>query len=287
VPIYIVRPRSARVQVLTGGAGITIMTVSVVALGLVVSQLAFEPGSARSAEAGMHAGTPRAADTASATQASFRELARQSLTADLQTADQYAVPAGLTVDLSALDTAKQSAADLLAEPVQGAVTPLYATSSALLHIAIDTTDREVQAAKAAAAAQAAAAQAAAAARARAEYRTPVAADSGPFTVNVWTSSSDQVAIDACRGGVAWTGYPVATIAQHWTCGGSRFPRSTGAMVTITGYDAGTYRVVGVVSEFDAYTATGADIPGGYPLLYQTCLGDSAHTTILIALQPVG
>jgi hypothetical protein len=236
------------------------------------------------------ASTSREVSHVSQTQASYRELARQALAADLSAANAYQVPQGITVDLTGLNSAKQSATMLLAQPFDRATMPLYSSSSALIRVAIATTDSEVAAAQRVAAAQAAAAaKAAAAARARATERQGPsnAGDATGLVVNVWTTGDDQAMIDACRGAVAWTGYPAAAVVQHWTCGGSRFPRTPGSIVTLTGYDAGTYRVIGVVAEFDAFGATGADIPDGYPLLYQTCLGDSARTTILIALTPAG
>jgi hypothetical protein len=135
-----------------------------------------------------------------------------------------------------------------------------------------------QAAAAAAAAQAAA-QAAAAAAAR-------AAASG-HTINVWTTGF-QVQVNACRGGVDMTAhYGMRIIAEHWSCGGSSFPTAPGSVVHLTGLDAGTYRVVGLVATLDAYTAHTSQVPHNYQMLYQTCRGGNSHYTEFIALSRVG
>jgi hypothetical protein len=135
-----------------------------------------------------------------------------------------------------------------------------------------------QAAEAAAAAKAAAAAAAqAAARAAAMGRT----------VNIWTTGF-QAQVNACRGGVDMTAhYGMRIVAEHWSCGGSAFPTRPGAIVTFTGLDAGTYRVIGLVATLDAYTAHTYQVPHNYQMLYQTCRGGNSHYTEFIALQRVG
>ncbi|HMH58857.1 MAG TPA: hypothetical protein VK537_06725 [Galbitalea sp.] len=139
-----------------------------------------------------------------------------------------------------------------------------------------------QAAEAAArAAAAAAAQAAAAAKAAA------AAAARAHTVNIWTTGfQDQV--NACRGGVDMTArYGMRIVGEHWSCGGSSFPTSAGAIVRFTGLDAGTYRVIGLVATLDAYTSHTYQVPHNYQMLYQTCRGGNSHYTEFIALQRIG
>ncbi len=92
----------------------------------------------------------------------------------------------------------------------------------------------------------------------------------PYAVNVWTSGG-QDEIDDCKGAVDLTKlYGVRTIAEHDHCGGDDFPKNAGAVVRLTGNDAGTYRVDGVVAHLNGKKNTSADIPRGYDLIYQTC-----------------
>lgn len=92
-----------------------------------------------------------------------------------------------------------------------------------------------------------------------------------YTEYVWTSGW-QAQIDACQGAVDLTAhYGVRTIAEHDDCGGSSFPTAPGTIVRITGVDAGVYRVVGVAAYLNGHTATTADLPRGYDLLFQTCV----------------
>jgi hypothetical protein len=129
---------------------------------------------------------------------------------------------------------------------------------------------------AAAVAQAAAAQAAAAAALARQY-----------TINVWTVGF-QNEIDACRGAVDMSrrdGF--RDIAEHWSCGGSTFPRTPGSIVRLTGLDAGTYRVIGLVATLDAFTALTDQVPDGYQILFQTCLNGDSHTTEFFAMQQIG
>ncbi len=79
-------------------------------------------------------------------------------------------------------------------------------------------------------------------------------------------------------------YGVRTVAEHWTCGGSSFPTTGGAIVRLTGLDAGTYRVKGIVAILNAYTAHTSQIPRGYSVLYQTCRGNDSHRTEFVALE---
>jgi hypothetical protein len=140
-------------------------------------------------------------------------------------------------------------------------------------------DREAAVnAAAAAAANAAAANAA---------RLAAAAAAASRTVNVWTAGF-QTEINECRGGVDITAhYGTPTIAEHWSCGGSAFPTAAGTIVTVTGMDAGTYRVTGVVAILNAYTAHTNQIPHGYSLLFQTCRNGDSHYTQFVGLQKIG
>jgi len=133
---------------------------------------------------------------------------------------------------------------------------------------------EHEAAAAAAAAQAAAV---AAAQAAAQAAARVAADAATraaqgFVQRVWTSGF-QNEINQCRGAVDVTAvYQVRVIAEHSSCGGGRFPTAPGAIVTITGLDSGRYRVIGVVARLNGEVNHAEDIPRGYDLLFQTCVG---------------
>ena len=106
-----------------------------------------------------------------------------------------------------------------------------------------------------------------------------------FNKKVWASGF-QSEIDACRGAVNVTGrYGVAVIAEHWSCGGSRFP-GAGTTVTLSGVNLGTYRVGGIVAVLDVDTDGTASIPRGYDLLYQTCINGSNATMSFTALRRV-
>jgi hypothetical protein len=106
------------------------------------------------------------------------------------------------------------------------------------------------------------------------------------SVHVWTAGF-QAQVNACRGGVDLTGaYHTRTVGEHWSCGGSSFPESAGSLVTFTGLDAGTYRVIGVVATLNAYVAHTSNIPHGYEMLFQTCRGGNSRYTIFIALARV-
>jgi hypothetical protein len=105
-----------------------------------------------------------------------------------------------------------------------------------------------------------------------------------YSVNVWTTGF-QAQVNACRGGVDLTAqYGARTIAEHWTCGGRSFPTRPGTVVRITGLDAGTYVVVGVVAVLNAYVATTKQVPRGYSVLFQTCRNNDSHTTEFVALR---
>jgi hypothetical protein len=143
-----------------------------------------------------------------------------------------------------------------------------------------------EAAARAAAAAAAAAQAAAAA-ARAAAAAQAAAVARGHTVNVWTSGF-QNQVNACRGGVDMTAnYGMRIVGEHWSCGGSSFPTNAGAIVTFTGLDAGTYRVIGVVAVLDGYTANTSQVPHNYEMLFQTCRGGNSVYTEFVALDKIG
>lgn len=92
----------------------------------------------------------------------------------------------------------------------------------------------------------------------------------PYNVAVWTSGGQQE-IDDCKGAVDLSKlYGVPTIAEHDRCGGDDFPKTAGSIIRLTGKDAGTYRVEGVVAHLNGKKNTSADIPRGYDLMYQTC-----------------
>lgn len=118
---------------------------------------------------------------------------------------------------------------------------------------------------------AAAAQAAAVAVAQAAAQAAARAAQG-FVQRVWTSGF-QNEINQCRGAVDVTAvYKLRVIAEHSNCGGGRFPTAPGAIVTITGLDSGRYRVIGVVARLNGEVNHAEDIPRGYDLLFQTCVG---------------
>lgn len=103
------------------------------------------------------------------------------------------------------------------------------------------------------------------------------------TVQVWTTGF-QTQVNACRGGVDMTAhYGVRIVGEKWGCGGASFPTTKGASVRLTGLDAGTYRVIGVVAVLNAYVANTSQVPRGYAMLFQTCRGNNAHYTEFIAL----
>jgi len=113
-----------------------------------------------------------------------------------------------------------------------------------------------------------------------------AAAAGGRSVHVWTSGF-QAQVNACRGGVDLTSsYHVRTVGEHWSCGGAAFPETPGSIVTFTGLDAGTYRVIGLVATLNAFTAHTSSIPRGYQMLFQTCRGGNSRSTIFIALARV-
>ncbi|MGO4103406.1 hypothetical protein AB4Y63_05590 [Leifsonia sp. YAF41] len=94
-------------------------------------------------------------------------------------------------------------------------------------------------------------------------------------------------LDACRGSVDVTArYGVATIAEHWSCGGRDFPDEAGTLIELTGLHAGTYRVEGIKAMLNQATATTADLPTGYDLLYQTCQNGQSSTMSMTALTKV-
>ncbi len=116
-------------------------------------------------------------------------------------------------------------------------------------------------------------------------RPPAAVRAG-YVQRVWTSGF-QAEIDKCRGAVDVTKvYRVRVIAEHSGCGGSRFPTRPGALVTLTGLDAGRYRVIGVVARLNGLVDHAEDLPGGYDLLFQTCVSGVTDMTFT-ALARIG
>ena len=95
-------------------------------------------------------------------------------------------------------------------------------------------------------------------------------------------------LDACLGSVDLTArYGVPTIAEHWSCGGRDFPDEAGTLITLTGLRAGTYRVEGIVAMLNQDTATTADLPRGFDLLYQTCQNGQSSSMSMTGLTKVG
>ncbi|MDQ0576266.1 hypothetical protein [Agromyces albus] len=104
-----------------------------------------------------------------------------------------------------------------------------------------------------------------------------------YTNHVWTSGWIPE-LDACRGSVDLSAqYGIAAIAEHWSCGGKNFPDDPGTIITLTGVHAGTYRVEGIVKMLNQSTASVADLPRGYDLVYQTCQNGQSSTMSYTAL----
>lgn len=83
----------------------------------------------------------------------------------------------------------------------------------------------------------------------------------------------------------WYGLP--GLAEHWSCGGSAFPRTAGAIVHLSGILEGTYQVQGVAAVLDISVHDASDIPRGYDLVFQTCLGNNSHTMAFVGLTRIG
>jgi hypothetical protein len=183
-----------------------------------------------------------------------------------------------------VDALARAAAQLKAEEDAAAAAAAVAAAAAA------AAEAAAQAAAAQAAAQAAAeaaAQAAAQVAAQAAAQSAAAARAAQgYVQRVWTSGF-QNEINQCRGAVDVTAvYKVRVIAEHSSCGGSRFPSAAGAIVTITGLDAGRYRVIGIVAHLNGEVNHAEDIPRGYDLLFQTCA--SGFTDMLFtALERIG
>lgn len=94
---------------------------------------------------------------------------------------------------------------------------------------------------------------------------------------VWTTGF-QAELDACKGSVNMTpSFGTGVIGEHWSCGGSSFPRTEGAVVVLSGAMSGTFRVGPVVAVLNQRVDRIEDVPQGYELLYQTCLdGDTTR-----------
>jgi hypothetical protein len=110
-------------------------------------------------------------------------------------------------------------------------------------------------------------------------------------MNVWASAPDvptgQTEIDDCRGAVDMTSaYFIATVAVENRCGGSSAPSAVGSLIHLTGIRAGTYRVDGTVY-LNGNSATAADIPRGYDLIFQTCTSAGYSNMRFIELTKIG
>ena len=119
-------------------------------------------------------------------------------------------------------------------------------------------------------------------------KAPVAPAVPQTTWNVWAEGA-QAEVDACKGPVdvtaAYQGIPV--IAEHWGCGGNNFPRTEGAIVTLTGIHAGSWRIGAVAATLNKQTQTTRDLPWGNDLMYQTCFDGSDTTMTFTVLTRVG
>ena len=117
-------------------------------------------------------------------------------------------------------------------------------------------------------------------------RNAVAPASVSFSKSVWTVGW-QNEIDACQGAVdIGAHYGVPVIAEHWSCGGSQFPRE-GSTITLTGTASGVFRVGQVAAVLNVATDTADNVPRGYDLMYQTCRNGSSATMTFTALTRIG
>ena len=221
------------------------------------------------------------------------EAARAELTAALDGARRAASAAGTQWAQAELATLLESVA------TEGLVCGDYRQMlQAAAHIRAETQALSERTAAEQAAAQAAAEQAAAeqaaqqqAASGRSGGDWSSRSGGGSYVVYVGSSASgpeDQWIIDLCDGAAdvsAWYGVP--SVAEHWSCGGSSFPTTPGARVTLTGRLSGEYEVIGVVAVLDAAVNSTADVPGGYDLIYQTCIGGSSSSMEIVALNRIG
>jgi len=122
---------------------------------------------------------------------------------------------------------------------------------------------------------------------QASVTPPAPQASAGHTEYVWTTGF-QPELDACKGSVDMTAsFGKAVIGEHWSCGGSSFPTTEGSIVTVTGALSGTFRVGPVVAVLNQRTNTTTDVPGGYDLLYQTCIGGDNSRMSFTALERVG
>ncbi|WP_092965052.1 hypothetical protein [Agromyces sp. CF514] len=262
-------------------------------------------------EAALEAAAGRTLDDAAADQ--LRELVDRLHSTVEST--RAALHDGLTVGHAAEVVRASGSASSLAETLDEATTTLdadadaAASSIALLDEAVaawqleqDRLAEEARLAEERAAAAAAQAAAdAAASESALEGRddggdggtdTPVAtATPGPasadWTEYVWTSGF-QAELDACAGGVDLSGtYGVRVVGEHWHCGGAGFPTWSGAIVDMSGVISGRYRVEGIAAVLDGATADSNDIPGGFDLLYQTCLNDSQSQMAFVGMTRIG
>jgi hypothetical protein len=67
------------------------------------------------------------------------------------------------------------------------------------------------------------------------------------------------------------------VAEHWSCGGRKFPDDAGTIITLTGVHAGSYRVEGIAKMLNANRDSTEDLPQGFDLLYQTCQNGQSST----------
>jgi hypothetical protein len=106
---------------------------------------------------------------------------------------------------------------------------------------------------------------------------PAPAPAPSYSEYVWATGF-QAELDACRGSVNMTpSFGTGVIGEHWSCGGSSFPKTEGAIVVLSGVMSGTYRVGPVVAVLNQHVDRIENVPQGYDLLYQTCIdGDNTQ-----------
>ncbi|GEP26873.1 MULTISPECIES: hypothetical protein [Cryobacterium] len=119
-------------------------------------------------------------------------------------------------------------------------------------------------------------------------RRRLAASPGSVVANRTDADAGwQNEIDACQGAVDISAhYGVPVIAEHWSCGGSQFPRE-GSTITLTGAASGAFRVGPVTAVLNVATDTADNVPRGFDLLYQTCRNGSSATMTFTALTRIG
>jgi len=183
--------------------------------------------------------------------------------------------------------AHELAAQLAAERAAAEAAAQVAAQNAATESTAGVAGQKMEAEAQAEADSSAQAQSAEAAPASPAAPAPASQAGAGYTEYVWTTGF-QHELDACKGSVDMTasfGKPV--IGEHWSCGGRSFPTTEGSIVTVTGVLSGTFRVGPVVAVLNQRTNTTNDVPSGYDLLYQTCVGGDNSRMSFTALQRIG